>query len=620
MSAHRKQHQSDFTITFEPGGQRVKSLPGETLLDCARRASVRISNVCGGRGLCKSCVIRVIDGPVPAPSEQDQEYFSSDDISANWRRACQTFLTGDCKVEVSARAQATPTRTQVESEDIYVHPDPVVRSFRITVPDATLEKPVADDNRLKNTLNAKWPGAGHRIDLAVQRSLPMTLRKTDGRVDAISRFGEIIGLVAPKKGPLLGLAVDIGTTNIGALLVDLRTGRTLKSQGLENPQSVHGADVITRMAHARRSPENLHDLHKLVIEGINKLARSLCEAHGLSPEFITDIVIVGNTTMHHMFMNLSVDQLAVVPFVPAASAAIDIKARELGIHSMPGAYVHLLPNIAGFVGADHTAVLLAISSDHEKQTVVVLDIGTNTEISLIHQGQLSSLSCPSGPALEGGHISSGMRSAAGAIEEVKIIGDEVRLKTIDDAPPLGICGSGVLDITAQLYLSGIVNAAGRMGTDHPRVQIRNGKREFVLADENEAQGKSVVFTQSDVRAVQLAKGAIRAGIAMLLENAGLQDEQLDQIVIAGAFGSYLNVASAVAIDMLPALPLDRFAQIGNAAGIGAKLALVSHPYRSEAQTIAASSDYLELAGSTHFNSVFMHSIGFPDYKKTRGIH
>jgi uncharacterized 2Fe-2S/4Fe-4S cluster protein (DUF4445 family) len=590
-------------------------LPGETLLDCARRAGVRIASVCGGRGLCKSCVVRITAGPVEPPSPQDIEFFSAAELAENWRRACLTFLCGDCRVEISARARAAPIRSQVESEDVWVRPDPAVRSYPITVTEATLEGATADDQRLLRALNDQWPGAGSRIDIEVLRSLPKLLRVPDRQVAAVVRFGEVVDVIPPGKGALLGLAVDVGTTNIGILLVDLRTGRTLGSQAVENPQAAYGSDVITRIGHARSSPEALNNLRELVLGGINRTASELCEAQSLPPRQIADIVLAGNTAMHHMFLGLPVEHLGSMPFVPVVSNAIDVKARDAGIEAMPGAYVHVLPNIAGFVGADHTAMLLAIGSDHEKHTVVALDIGTNTEMSLIHQGRMSSISCPSGPALEGGHIRCGMRSAPGAIESVEISGEDVHLETIDGAPAVGICGSGVLDATAQLYLAGVVTPTGKMLREHPRVRIREGRPEFVLANENETQGRALVFTQGDVRAVQLAKGAIRAGIEVLLEEAGLSVDQIDQVIVAGAFGNYINLASAVAIDMLPALPLDRFAQVGNAAGMGAKLALVSYPHRATAQSIASNTRYLELAGSARFNSAFMNSMRFPAREK-----
>lgn len=601
-------------ITFEPEGQRVWSGPSETLLDSARRAGVRIASVCGGRGLCQSCVVRISEGPVGPPSQEDLEFFSSEEIANNWRRACQSLACGDCRVEVSARARAVPLRTEVESEDVWVRPDPAVRLYPVKVAAPTLEHPDADDHRLLSALNEKWPGTCSRIDLDVLRQLPGTLRALGGDVAALVRFGEIIGVSAPRKGPLPGLAVDIGTTNIGVLLVDLRNGRTLASRATENPQTTHGADVITRIGKARSSPERQKELHDLAVGAINDAARELCESQSLNPEQIADVVIAGNTVMHHLLLQLPVEHLGAVPFVAASTSAIDVKAREVGITAMPGAYVHAIANIAGFVGGDHTAMLLAIGSDREEKTVVALDIGTNTEISLIHKGRLLTVSCPSGPALEGRHIRCGMRSAPGAIESVSVSGGKVAIKTIADEPPIGICGSGVLDATAQLYLAGIVSPTGRMTPEHPRVRMRDGQPEFVLA-EGQAQGSAIVFNQRDVRALQLAKGAIRAGIQVLLEDAGVGEEQIEQVIIAGAFGNYIDLESALAIGMFPDLPLDRFAQVGNAAGIGAKLALVSYPHRATAQSLAARSRYIELAGSDRFNKAFMRSMRFPNRRK-----
>ena len=616
MIGSRKPHA--YTVRVQPVGKSLDCRSTETLLDCARRGGVRIPSVCGGRGLCKTCIIRITEGPVPPPSVADEKYFSQQELADNWRRACQISVTGDCTIEMSERALAVPTRTQVQGEDVYVKPDPVVHAFRVAVPAPSLDEPAGDDNRLRNALSERLPGAGigHHIDLEVLKALPHRLRETKGQLDAVSRFGEIIGLMPSPHTQLLGLAIDIGTTNIGALLVNLDSGRTLKTMGLENPQGVHGADVISRLTYARRSPEGLRDLHSLIIEGVNGIAKTLCESVGLGPEHISDVVIAGNTVMHHLFVGLPIHYLAVAPFVPAVSAPCDIKARDLGIDIMPGAYVHMLPNIAGFVGGDHVAVLLAIGSESETKTVLTLDIGTNTEISLIHNGELSAVSCPSGPALEGGHIRCGMRSAPGAIEAVTIIGDNVELKTIDDAPPVGLCGSGVLDLCAHMYSCGATEATGRMNPHHPRVRRMQGKKEleFVLAYAERPGAADIVFTQNDVRAVQLAKAAVRAGIEILMEEAGVEEAQLAEVTIAGAFGNYIDVSSAITIGMLPDLPLDRFAQIGNAAGIGAKLALVSHAHRSTAADIANHSKYIELAGGTRFKYAFMRSMGYPHLK------
>lgn len=606
-------------VTFAPDDQSIRGRAGETLLDAARRAGVRIAAVCGGRGLCKACVVRITEGEAGEPSEQDRAYFTAEQLDANWRRACQITASGDCRVEIPPRSKAAPVRTLVEGTDVWVHPDPAVRVFRVRVPEASLESPTADDHRLLAALNKKWAGTANTIDIGVLRSLPRMLSDHEGHVGAALCGGEVIGLLPAKKRPLLGLAVDVGTTNIGFLLVDLRSGRTLESMGLENPQALHGGDIVTRMAHAIKSEEALESLHELVIDGINRAAQELCARRSMTPAEIADVSIAGNTAMHHLFLRLPVRNLALAPFVPAVSAATDVKARDLGITAMPGASVHMMPNIAGYVGGDHTAVLLAIAGDTEEGTALVLDIGTNTEISLIHAGRITSVSCPSGPALEGGHIQCGMRSAPGAIEAVRIDGDELQMRTIDDAPPSGVCGSGVLDLTAELYRNGVINAAGRMQENHPRVRSAGDRREFVLASEEETNGHPVVFTQADVRSVQLAKGAIQAGIQILLDRAGLRADDLDQVVVAGAFGNYIRLASAVAIGVLPDIPLERFAQIGNAAGIGAKLALVSHPHRAEAQFIAAEATYVELAGTPEFQTTFMKSIGFPPVKNEETV-
>ena len=599
--------QQGLRVTFLPGGHAAEMLTDETLLQGAWRNGVRIAAVCGGRGLCRSCVVRILDGPAGPPSEPDSEFFSAQELAQGWRRACQVFPAGDCCVEISARARALPLRMHVTSEDVCVRPDPAVRICRVRVPPA----PQADDRRLINALNATWPGAAACMDIGVQRDLPRVLSAT-ATVSVAVRGGEIIAVTAADDKPLAGIAVDVGTTNIGVLLVDLRTGRTLERCGVENPQVARGADIITRIGYANTRPEAAAELRDMIVDAINRAAHSLCRARGLDAGAIVDFVVAGNTAMHHLLAGLPVDRLGRAPFVASAAGPMDVKARDLRLRAAPGAWVHLLPHIAGFVGGDHTSVLLAIGALAEQRTVIVLDIGTNTEISLLRQGRLSSLSCPSGPAFEGGHIRCGMRSAAGAIEAVRISGGGVHIETIDAATPAGICGSGVLDATAQLYLSGIVDRAGRMNDGHPCVRTRRRRREFVLAADSGAPGHDIVFTQEDVRAVQLAKSAIRSGIAILLEDAGLMEADIDQVVIAGAFGNYLRVSSAVAIGLLPPLARERFAQIGNAALIGAKLALVSTPHRAEAEAITACSRYVELAGSARFSREFMAQLPFPE--------
>jgi uncharacterized 2Fe-2S/4Fe-4S cluster protein (DUF4445 family) len=311
--------------------------------------------------------------------------------------------------------------------------------------------------------------------------------------------------------------------------------------------------------------------------------------------------------------------------VPVVQSALDVKARDVGLRIAPGGSLHLLPNIAGFVGADHVAMLLATGMYCVAGVALALDIGTNTEVCLANRGRLTSLSCASGPAFEGAHIKHGMRAANGAIEHLRLTGERLEIQTIGDGPPAGLCGSGILDTLAQLYQAGVVDARGRMG-DHPRVRGEGGDREFVLVNEDEqdalpvprvaegsaAEGggrrRAITFTQKDVRELQLAKGAMRTGVQVLLEVNGLAADEIDQVIIAGAFGTYIDVASAVVIGMLPSLPLDRFRQVGNAAGMGAKLALISRSQRAEAQALARRVGYIELATVPQFATTFARAL------------
>jgi uncharacterized 2Fe-2S/4Fe-4S cluster protein (DUF4445 family) len=408
--------------------------------------------------------------------------------------------------------------------------------------------------------------------------------------------------------PTVGLAVDVGTTKLAGYLVDLQNGRTVASKGMMNPQIAYGEDVITRINRARSAPSEAQRMQDLVMQALNELALDLCAEIGAEPHQIVDVVVVGNTAMHHLLLRLPAEQLALAPYVASVSDALDVKARDLGLKVAPGAYVHLLPNVAGYVGADHVAMLLAIQAPKLGGTVLALDIGTNTEVCLIHNGAMSSVSCASGPAFEGAHIKCGMRAAAGAIESLRLVDDRPEYHTVGGGAPAGLCGSGILDALAQLYLRGIVDRTGRMGI-HPRIRDTDGHREFVIVTEGVRGGaQAITLTQRDVRELQLAKGAMRTGIQVLLEVNSLEDDDIEQVIIAGAFGSYINVASAVAIGMLPPLPLQRFRQVGNAAGTGARLALISLGQRREAQEIARQVRYVELGSVPRFGQVFAESM------------
>jgi uncharacterized 2Fe-2S/4Fe-4S cluster protein (DUF4445 family) len=601
---------------FEPEGKDARALKDESLLDCARRAGVRIASVCGGRGICKSCIVQFTEGDVPPASESDRQFFSQNKLGKGWRRACQVRPHADARIKVPALTGATSVRHQLDGNDIWVRPDPIVQSGQLSVTPPSMNDPRADTDRLLDDMN-ELNLQSRSVDFALMKCLPDILRDNKWCVQTVRRLGEVIA-VLPTNTPLLGLAVDVGTTNIAALLVDMSQGTTLASDGIENPQQIYGSDVISRVAEASDAPHKALEMQRLTIEALNTLVARLCEQSGHKSEQIIDVVVAGNTVMHHLVLGLPVENLAVVPFMPVANGAMDVKAKELGLVTAPGSYVHMMANIAGNVGGDHSAMLLGIRADEEKRTVLALDIGTNTEISLIHDGRMFCLSCPSGPALEGGHISSGMRAAQGAIERVQVDDKGVQLGIIGDATPLGLCGSGVIDATAAFYRDGGINSGGRITADYVHARQKEIMRELVLVESESADRADVVLTQEDIRAVQLAKGAIRVGIELLLEEAGIESDLLDRIVIAGAFGSYIDINSARTIGMVPDLPDDHFEQVGNAAGIGAKLALVSHPLRINAQTLAAENVYIEMAGSKAFSSSFITHINFPPLKDGDG--
>jgi len=602
------------TIDFEPVGRRGECQRNESLLACARRLGVGISSVCGGKGTCHSCKVQVLSGAVSKPTPNELEAFTSQELKKGWRLACQTYPLSDCKLTVPPESMTTTQRVQVEGLEVKVPPEPSVQAYRTQMKAPSLSAPDADADRLLRTLNQQYQLNCGKLDLNVLRVLSTQIRSWNWEFQAVVRNDEVIALL-PWPSHQLGLAIDLGTTKIAGYLVNLNDGRTLAAKGVMNPQISQGEDIISRITGVVHSPDDGVLLQKLAVEAINKLCADLCAEANASTEEIVEAVVVGNTAMHHLFLGLPVRQLALSPFVPAVSRAVDFKAGDLGLHIAPGAYVHLLPNIAGFVGADHVAMLLATEASLTKGPIVALDIGTNTEVSLIHDGKITSTSCASGPAFEGGHIKYGMRAATGAIERLRIADDIVQYQTIDGAPPIGICGSGILDALSQLYLAKAIDEGGRIMDNHPRVRTYKGQREFILVSKEERGGKpAITITQHDVRELQLAKAAIRSGIQALLEANDCPEDKIKQVIIAGAFGTYINVASAVTIGMLPSLPLNRFRQAGNAAGMGAKMALVSLTKRAEAQTVASRVKYIELASAPGFEQAFIQASYLGQYR------
>jgi len=607
-----------FSIDFQPVGRRGECRKNESLLACARRLGVGINSICGGEGICHSCKVQILGGTVSKPTRNEREAFKSQELKEGWRLACQAYPASDVELMISAESMTTAQRIQVEGPEIRVPPEPAVRAYHVQLSTPSLEAPGADADRLLQTLNQQHKLRCAKIDIAALRIISDRLRSWKWKGQAAVRNDEVIAIL-PSKSRQLGLAIDLGTTKIAGYLVDLGDGRTLAAKGIVNPQISYGEDIVSRITAAVHSPSDATALQKLAVDAINELCTDLCTETGAKPEQILEAMVVGNTAMHHLFLRLPLKQLVMSPFVPAVSRALDVKARELGLNINRGAYLHLLPNIAGFVGADHVSMLVATNAWQAKETTVALDIGTNTEVSLIHRGKIATTSCASGPAFEGGHIKYGMRATAGAIERLHIGSERIYYQTIDGTLPVGICGSGMVDALAQLYVAKVIDEGGRITDSLRRVRMYKGQREFILVSKEERKGKpAITITQHDVRELQLAKAAIRTGIQILLETSDCTEDDIKQVIIAGAFGTYIDISSAVTIGMLPPLPLNRFHQVGNAAGMGAKLALISLRSRAKAEAIASRVSYIELASTPSFQPTFVQASYLGRYRITDG--
>lgn len=607
-----------FRIDFEPLGRRVAVESGRTLLDAARQAGVDLLSVCGGVGACEGCKVRLVEGSLSQPTEQERGLLTSEELDGGFRLACQALPRTDVKLHVPPESMSVGQRLQLEGQSVDVALDPTIIAVELEMQPPSLKDLLSDVERLEAALvEQDWGPI--QVGLPVMREISDRLRDQDWRIQLALRGEELVAML-PATSPLLGLAVDIGTTKLAAYLLDLGTGETLAKAGAMNPQVSYGEDVVSRIAYANEHPTGHEDLHLLLAEALNEMLQGLCREAGQSCDQLVEAVVVGNTVMHHLFTGLPVQQLGQSPYVPSISGAMEVPAGEVGLDLAAGAHVYLPPLIAGYVGADHVAMLLAAEVLESDQTLMALDVGTNTEISLAVDGRLLCCSCASGPAFEGAHIHDGMRASPGAVEHVRLIEDELRVLTVENEPAVGICGSGILDAVSVLLGDGALDRRGRLLEDHPRVTSVNGSLHYALVPPAQSgHGRVVMVTGEDIREVQLAKAAIRAGMEILLDEAGMDALDLDGVIVAGAFGTYLDVASAVRVGMFPNLPLDRFRQIGNAAGAGARQMLVSARKRLDAERLARKLQYIELTIHPRFTDVFVESLTFPlDASELRG--
>ena len=592
-----------FTIEFQPMGIRLVCSEPLTLLDAARQAGISLRSECGGAGICGKCAVHIFQLPDKyPPTDIERTFFSEPQLAGGLRLACETVTENDLKVQIPSDSVTEGQVLQVEGSQISTHPDPLISQEMIRLNEPTLNDLESDFSRFIQTFKTHPLNAS----LDVIRRIPLILRRNDWQANLIIRENELLNVTAHPIPQLLGLAVDVGSTKLACYLMNLETGEVLAAKGVPNPQIAYGEDIMARLAYTLKDKDSPSTLHTLLMQSINQAAAELCTQIGGSPSEIVDACLVGNTAMHHFFLNLPIESLAFSPFVPAVSDALNPLSSEIDFDSMPGTRVYTPAVIAGFVGSDHLAFLLAEGFGEDTCVRLGIDIGTNTEIALQKDRVLVSVSTASGPAFEGAHIRFGMRAAPGAIEHVSIDQQgKVQIQVIGNQPPVGICGSGILDAVSELRRHGMLNPRGRLDKSAPGVHLDDSEKPiFILTESN----KSITLSQNDIDQILLAKGAIRAGINVLMDYLEVKPGEIEEVLIAGAFGSYMHPENAMRIGLLPEIPLSRVRAVGNAAGTGARMMLISKSARHKAEELAKQIKYLELTVYPEFPLFFAHGI------------
>jgi len=625
-------------VIFQPSGRRGTITSGKSLLEAARELGVAIESPCGGAGVCGKCRIKIETGFFPKHgfessvdhltpvTEEEKQALSEEELAENYRLACLARVTGDILVFVPEESRVAQQVILEKGAERVTNINPAVRKYHLQLASRSLGDARGDWEFLREALvKERNLSPQITIDYTVLRKIAPVLRQKDGEVTVwVWEDKEVIEVQPGRREDLFGVAVDVGTTTVAAYLCDLQTGGTSATASFMNPQLRYGEDVLSRITYANTDPEGLANLNKAIIEGINHAITNLTAKAGLLPEQVADITLVFNTAMHHIALNLEPRFLGQSPYLPVVKESLDIKARDLGINMCAGGRAHVLPVEAGFVGTDNMAVIIAEEPYNSPDVKLIIDIGTNGEIVLGNRDFLASTSCATGPALEGAQITFGMRAAEGAIERIRIdphtyevdfrvIGSSNWSSKVAVENAKGICGSGIIDAVAEMFKSGIISESGRFNKNLPTNRLRKntaGKTEFVLAWAREtAINQDIVITQGDVRAVQLAKAALYVGAKYLMQKFAV--DEVSEVILAGAFGSYIDPASALAIGMFPGCSPERIKAVGNAAGYGAKLALLNIDNRSEARKIAKKIKFVETALEADFQKKFAEAMAFP---------
>ncbi|MBW2308338.1 MAG: DUF4445 domain-containing protein [Deltaproteobacteria bacterium] len=629
---------SDYTVIFQPSGRRGKVAAGTTIVQASRKLGVEIETICGEKQMCGKCKVKVEDsgarssmGHLSQWSAEEDRFISPDERAQGYRLGCAARIFGDVLIYVPEESRASVQVVRKEARPIDFALDPAVKRYTAALPESTFQDPMADLERICRALKSEYGLSDLRIDHRALSRMSRMIRDCRWDIAVLVWDDKEIIDIQPGTGSApLGLALDIGTTTVAGYLCDLTTGELLATASMMNPQVKYGEDVMSRITYAMTHPgEGLERMKTEIVEGINRIVSRVASSCDRVPENIYDMTVVGNTCMHHIFLGIDPGPLGMSPFTPAIHHSVDIKARDLGVRIHPGAYVHVLPIEAGFVGADNVGVLICEEPYLKDDMTLIIDIGTNGELILGNRERLFSSSCATGPALEGAQITFGMRAAPGAIERIRIDPStlEVDYKLVDrelwnsESDPAemqakGICGSGILDVLAELFRAEIIEKSGAFNPNLKNSRFRRGEGgqpEFVIAWEAETSiGRDITVTQKDIRQIQLAKGALYTGAKLMMRRMGVRS--LDRVVLAGGFGSYVDPGRALAIGMFPDGSVNSVQSVGNAAGDGARLALLSRAKRHEADRVARQVEYMELTIEPDFQEQFIESLHIPHMK------
>ncbi len=631
----------DARIVFTPSGRRGTFPHGTRLLDAARSIGVDVDSVCGGRGLCGRCRIVCMDGDFAKHAIRSRpEHLSRLNeiearyserrrkLAANHRLSCQAVIGGDLVIDVPPESQMHRQVVRKDAEHRDIKLDPATRLYHVEVQPADMLETTGDLQRLCDALAWEWQLADLLCDPVILPGLQHALREGGWRVTVAVHNESTIVAVWPGFRPRVhGIAIDIGSTTIAAHLVNLTAGNVIATDGIMNPQIRFGEDLMSRVSYVMMHPEGAAELTSAVRGGVNDLVGQVCRQGGIGPEDVVELTVVGNPIMHHLFLGLDPRELGGAPFALAVDTALDLKARDIGIGIHPGANVYVLPCIAGHVGADAAGMVLAEEPHLLDEVSLVVDVGTNAEILLGNRDRLLACSSPTGPAFEGAQISGGQRATPGAIERVRIdpVDLEPRYSVIgselwSDDPDFdtatgafgvtGICGSGIIEVIAEMYLAGIINedgvVDGSLASRSERILADGRTFSYLLHD----GPQRIVVTQNDVRQVQLAKAALYAGVRLLQDRAGI--DRIDRIRLAGAFGSHIDPKYAMVLGLIPDCDLNRVKSAGNAAGMGALIALLNLPARAEIEAAVRTIEKIETAVEPKFQEYFVDAMAIPN--------